>query len=58
MKKWNIRYQRPIFPEDQAWFHDCHANTQVLMPSGTGWWFFGPAPAKARRIRQSGCRAA
>lgn len=35
MEKWNIRYQRPIFASDQRWFHDCHANTQLLLRSGT-----------------------
>lgn len=32
---WKIAYQRPLFGQDLALFHDCHANTQVLMPSGT-----------------------
>lgn len=34
-RKWKIRFQKPIFSGEQTWFHDCHANTQVLMPSGT-----------------------
>lgn len=35
MKKWNIVSQKPIFEENQSWFHDCHANTQAVLPSGT-----------------------
>ena len=35
MKNWKLIQQRPIFDRNQTWFHDCHANTQVLLPSGT-----------------------
>ena len=34
MIKLNIVSQRPIFAEDQVLFNDCHANTQVRLPSG------------------------
>ena len=35
MKNWKLTQQHPIFDQNQTWFHDCHANTQVLLPSGT-----------------------
>ena len=35
MIKLNMIEKRPIFSADQNWFHDCHANTQVVMESGT-----------------------
>lgn len=30
----HIISQEPIFPYDQTWFHDCHANTQVTLQGG------------------------